>query len=391
MIDKIAEAIQYLAESLDKPGRALRGGLAGQLDELAAIIPFSDTMGWTDENNSVSGRDLLEHWGALQPNQEGLDAGDILGFGAEVVLDPTNIVGGGIFKKLMGASDILKHALPDEVLRATKAVDMSGNPIRYLGDATKDAHFGQAKFVADPDYLSESVDLSKYRDDAVYLDVRNPFDVTEPGDLDVRRLLAQTYRDSTVPGIQSGDVASARQIEDDMFGDYDPLNPRWARDADAMEFDRTGQFPFREGMTEEMIGNPFSPNLQPYIDRWHASPDSSPSNDNLLAALGRYIRDSEIMPGVESVGNPFYMDQEEISKSISDLVLARMASTLRDAGYDSVRAGRMGAIKPLSAGQIYPGISWMEENPVKQYAQYMPALLGLLDLARGTSIPGRSY
>lgn len=82
--------LQYLGETLDKPGRAVRGLLAGRPGELANLIPFSDTFGLTDPSQSVSGRDLLEKAGLAGPNQVGsLDMGDVAGFGAEVLLDPT--------------------------------------------------------------------------------------------------------------------------------------------------------------------------------------------------------------------------------------------------------------------------------------------------------------
>lgn len=82
--------LQYVGETLDKPGRAVRGLLGGKPGELANLIPFSDTMGLTDPSQSVSGRDLLEQAGLVGANQVGsLDVGDVAGFGAEVLLDPT--------------------------------------------------------------------------------------------------------------------------------------------------------------------------------------------------------------------------------------------------------------------------------------------------------------
>jgi hypothetical protein len=80
--------LQYAAETLDKPGRAVRGLLGGQPGELLNLIPFSDTMGLTDPKQSVSGRDLLENTGLLSANEEGLDFGDVAGFGVDVLTDP---------------------------------------------------------------------------------------------------------------------------------------------------------------------------------------------------------------------------------------------------------------------------------------------------------------
>jgi len=85
--------LQYLGETLDKPGRAFRGLLAGKPKELANLIPFSDAMGLTDPAESVSGRDLLEQHAGLAKNKPGFadlpDAlGDVAGFGVEVATDP---------------------------------------------------------------------------------------------------------------------------------------------------------------------------------------------------------------------------------------------------------------------------------------------------------------
>lgn len=81
-------ALGYVGSTLDKPGAALRGLLAGQPDQLLNLIPFSDALGITEEADRVSGRDLLEQYGMLAPNTPGLDWGDVGGFGAEVLLDP---------------------------------------------------------------------------------------------------------------------------------------------------------------------------------------------------------------------------------------------------------------------------------------------------------------
>lgn len=88
LLGKTMGGLQYVGETLDKPGRAVRGLLAGRPGELANLIPFSDAMGITDPSKAVSGRDLLEKAGALDANKEGLDAGDAAGFAAEVALDP---------------------------------------------------------------------------------------------------------------------------------------------------------------------------------------------------------------------------------------------------------------------------------------------------------------
>src|SRR5690606_17768916 len=88
LLDTGVGGLQYVAESIDKPGRAVRGVLAGRPEELLNLVPFSDTLGLTDPHEAVQGRDLLRQWGMVGSNQPGLDAGDVAGFFTEVALDP---------------------------------------------------------------------------------------------------------------------------------------------------------------------------------------------------------------------------------------------------------------------------------------------------------------
>lgn len=81
--------IGKLADKLG--GRAVRGALGGHYDELASVLPFSDTFGLTDERRAVSGRDLAEQWGLANKRAEGddsFDSGDVAGMGLEMALDP---------------------------------------------------------------------------------------------------------------------------------------------------------------------------------------------------------------------------------------------------------------------------------------------------------------
>ena len=106
-------ALSYVAETLDKPGSAVRGLLAGQPEQLLNLIPFSDTLGITDEQGwfadslnqtrsgeRVSGRELLETWGIAPENQLGFfnsvedSLWDVGGFLTEVGLDPLMLVRG---------------------------------------------------------------------------------------------------------------------------------------------------------------------------------------------------------------------------------------------------------------------------------------------------------
>lgn len=112
---KSLSGLGWIGGSLDKAlgGRAIRAVMdmlvGGDADptELLSIIPFSDTLGITDPENSVEGRKLLEDTGLLSANREGFspladpaDAlGDILGFGAEVLLDPGSYLSFGALSR----------------------------------------------------------------------------------------------------------------------------------------------------------------------------------------------------------------------------------------------------------------------------------------------------
>lgn len=113
VLGKAITPLQWLGETLDKPGRAVRGLLGGKTSELMNLIPFSDTFGLTDPSQQVTGRDLLEDSGLLEKNQEGLDFGDVAGFGAEVLLDPLTYVGIGAFTHAgKAALRAGKHTVP---------------------------------------------------------------------------------------------------------------------------------------------------------------------------------------------------------------------------------------------------------------------------------------
>ena len=115
--------LQWVGETLDKPGRAIRGLLAGRPSELANLIPFSDTAGLTDPQQATSGRDLLEQAGILNANTEGLDWGDVGGFAAEVLLDPFIFLGGPALRGAAKGATLAKkavHSTP-EAIQAIKS------------------------------------------------------------------------------------------------------------------------------------------------------------------------------------------------------------------------------------------------------------------------------
>jgi hypothetical protein len=98
----LGEALGYIAGSIDKPGRAVRGLLGGRPHEALAALPFSDTLGLTDPSEAVSGRDLTNQWGWTGKHDTGIGA-TLAGLGTEMALDPLNLIPAGM----------LGHALKD--------------------------------------------------------------------------------------------------------------------------------------------------------------------------------------------------------------------------------------------------------------------------------------
>lgn len=174
-MNPLLQALEYVGGALDKPGRAVRGGLAGRPDELAAIIPFSDSLEITDPSRAVSGTDLLRGAGF----GTGSDTADaVLGFGAEMALDPTNLIGLGLAGKtarLAGEARaanavrdalIAKGAMPEEIAALTKVRTEAGPLRTYHGTASpfgeidprhfdKEALYGPGYYTtADPEIAS---------------------------------------------------------------------------------------------------------------------------------------------------------------------------------------------------------------------------------------------
>ena len=137
------DTLSYLGGSLDKPARTLRQLLAEgrswfggpehdfKARELLAWIPFSDTLGLTDENQAAYGKDIT---GYDDPDSW---VDDVVNFGVEVVADPLNLVTFGAHKAVTPAGKIMKRSgLLDEAVEATaraKNVSLVDEPWKKAG------------------------------------------------------------------------------------------------------------------------------------------------------------------------------------------------------------------------------------------------------------------
>lgn len=130
---KVLGGASYIGGVLDKTfgGRAIRGLFGGKPEELLSLIPGSDTLGITDPENAVSGRELVS---GSRENQPGI-MDDLAGFAAEVALDPATYLtlGGSALSK---AGKFMKKAgvIDDAAKVATAAkVASTGDKAATVG------------------------------------------------------------------------------------------------------------------------------------------------------------------------------------------------------------------------------------------------------------------
>ena len=142
----IGEILSGVGNVLDMPGSYTRGFLAGR------------------PGDRVGGRELLEQLGVLGENREGLDAGDAVGLGADMLLDPLNLISGaGMWKLASRANKAVRSvekaneasmalrkagAMPEEIANLTKIRGDAG-PLRLYHETGSPA-FGPREFAPDP-------------------------------------------------------------------------------------------------------------------------------------------------------------------------------------------------------------------------------------------------
>lgn len=135
-------ALGYALGALNKPGRAVRGVLAGRPSELANLIPFSDSMGITDPSKEVTGRHLLEHAGIIRPGDKGWASWGA-GLGADIATDP-----------LTYASFGAKHALNTAGQALMKGGNLQGWGRKALLQGFHDTESGLASAGHAPDIIA---------------------------------------------------------------------------------------------------------------------------------------------------------------------------------------------------------------------------------------------
>ena len=122
--------LSYVGKLADKTfgGRAVRGLLGGNPRELASILPFSDTIGLTDERETVQGTDLLANAGLTTRGDDSI--GNLAaGFGAEVLLDPSTYLGFGALTKAGGLA-AKAGALPKGLAPRLRGFDVAESAVR---------------------------------------------------------------------------------------------------------------------------------------------------------------------------------------------------------------------------------------------------------------------
>lgn len=104
-----ASGLNYILGTLDKPGQAVRGVLAGNgASSLKHLIPFSDSLGITTDADHVSGRDLTNKLGITSRHDDGWGAWG-LGLAADIATDPLTYATFGAKSALTPAGQTLSR------------------------------------------------------------------------------------------------------------------------------------------------------------------------------------------------------------------------------------------------------------------------------------------
>jgi hypothetical protein len=125
--------LSQIGDILDRPGNALRGVLAGKPGALMGMVPFSQSMGLFNDEDRVSGQDVLTEWGAIDKPADSILSGEgAAGLAAEMVLDPLNLVGIGLLTKGGKAAKAVQGTL-----KATRGLAAEARAARAAGNVAK--------------------------------------------------------------------------------------------------------------------------------------------------------------------------------------------------------------------------------------------------------------
>jgi hypothetical protein len=145
----IMSGVEWVGESLGKPGRTVRALAYDQggpeLSDLAHLIPFSDTLGWTNPDDVPSGGDLRERWGMTSNTGNpwvDVPLNLVTDVGIEVLHDPLTLVTGpgkaltklGVEAVEQGSRVARAASFADEIANAGKNAMLGTSPARYADE-----------------------------------------------------------------------------------------------------------------------------------------------------------------------------------------------------------------------------------------------------------------
>lgn len=137
--------LSYVGKILDKTfgGRAVRGVLGGNTGEALSVLPLSDTLGLTNESDTVHGQQLLQHLGLTDNSDDWLNTA--AGIGTEIALDPATWVGAAVPRLLARGANSGARAGSLALEAATGA-----NPYTYAARQIENRVVAPARALFDP-------------------------------------------------------------------------------------------------------------------------------------------------------------------------------------------------------------------------------------------------
>ncbi|HUR53518.1 MAG TPA: hypothetical protein VMZ71_05285, partial [Gemmataceae bacterium] len=142
--------LAFLGKVLDKTfgGRAVRGGiLGGNPRELLSVLPFSDTLGLTDDRDIVYGKDLLTDAGLITKGDDGWQ-NVVAGVAADIALDPAVWVGAAVPRAVLGGLNKVGRPVLEGAGNLTQRATFGAvNPYTFAGKVSDNAaRVGSALF-----------------------------------------------------------------------------------------------------------------------------------------------------------------------------------------------------------------------------------------------------